>query len=151
MWQRPNPAALLLAAVACVTSSTASADGTIDGYTPLAADGLCMSGGKELPDATTTATIAFETCVDACTEFEKCAAFVFNAQNCRLCSTSLPLDWVLEPGNPVTFLSYNWVLFTPAGETYDGTDVVDSVNANVDTKCYVKNSPHAPAEKLFLL
>ena len=99
MWQRPNPAALLLAAVACVASTAASADVGVSGYTPLAADGLCKSGGKDLPVATTTDPIELAPCVAACMKFEECAAFVFNAQTCRLYSMTLPLTWLIQNGN----------------------------------------------------
>ena len=52
MWHRPTPAALLLAAVAGVMSSTASAERTEPpaGYTllqsPDGSDGDCRSGGQ---------------------------------------------------------------------------------------------------------
>ena len=128
--------------MACVASTTASADVGVCGHTPLAADSLCKSGGKDLPAAATTDPIDLASCVAACTEFEEfeCAAFVFNDQTCRLHSVTLPLTWSIQNNN--RFLIHDWMLNQNlASETHDSTDVVDSVNPSHGVKCCFKDSP----------
>ena len=159
MWQRPSPAALLLAAA---TVAAASALTTPAEYTRISAPGYCRSGGTRLPagamakagsDPQKDATACFHMCTaivhcagislistssaewEGSTQFDPACGGTDVCTDCRLYGEALTLN---------DFSAEHWTTFPSSGDGGNGIlDTAFFVLGN-PRRCYAKKSFSTP-------
>ena len=147
MWHRANPAALLLAAVACAVVDRAVAAAPA-GHTLLqsgdGSDGLCTSGRKVLPClCSETRGLDLTACSDACHMIEECVAFSLvddqSLHNCQLSGFDMALG--LLSGN-------DWQNFEAGNRSKNGSRLACRSPMSSHTRLSFVRSSRASARRL---
>ena len=140
MLQKSNPAALLLAAVACKVAHANAAE-----YFQYLAPGLCTSNGNRVNFYYDEGAYTLLDCKSKCSELQGCVAFSRTPSAgskawCELYGTAL--DALVDGSQYTTHWLQNWEVWDGglSGNAIDGAGGVD-ISENVvdaDTPCFLK-------------